>query len=93
MTMVRAHLIVEGFVQGVFFRATTRQTAQEHGVNGWVRNLSSGDVEAVLEGEEAAVRKVIDWCRHGPTGSSVKRVTVNREEWTGEFDGFSVRYY
>ncbi|MDH4099845.1 MAG: acylphosphatase [Nitrospirota bacterium] len=93
MTMVRTHLIIEGLVQGVFFRASTRQTAQEHGVNGWVKNLSNGNVEAVFEGDEAAVRKVIDWCHHGPPGASVNKVIANREDWTGEFDGFSVRYY
>ncbi|HXI09280.1 MAG TPA: acylphosphatase, partial [Thermodesulfobacteriota bacterium] len=63
MVMVRAHLIIEGLVQGVFFRATAEEVARRHGVCGWVKNNPNGTVEAVLEGHEDTVKKVIGWCR------------------------------
>lgn len=89
--MVRAHLIVNGIVQGVFFRAGTQRVATEHGVSGWVRNLHDGSVEAVLEGEEEAVKKVVEWSRRGPPGALVKKVQVDWEEYRGEFEGFVIR--
>ena len=58
----RAHVCVSGNVQGVFYRANTRDTARELGVDGWVRNLEDGRVEAVFEGPEPAVEELIDWC-------------------------------
>ena len=90
MTTVRAHVVVEGKVQGVFFRDSTRAEASSNGVTGWVRNLSDGRVEAVLEGEEDAVRAVVDFMGTGPERASVKRVDVVYEPGTGEFGGFSI---
>ena len=54
---LRAHVTIEGRVQGVFFRASTRDEARKLGFNGWVRNLPNGDVEALFEGDKAAVTK------------------------------------
>ena len=87
---VRAHLRIYGLVQGVFFRANTREVARRHGVCGWVRNRMDGTVEAVFEGEEERVRKVIEWCHKGPPGARVDRVNVDWEEYKNEFDDFSV---
>ena len=89
---VRAHLIIEGLVQGVYFRANTKRVAEEHGVRGWVRNRPDGTVEAVLEGEKEDVEKVIAWCHRGPWGARVDRVDVEWEEYKGEFRDFSIRY-
>jgi acylphosphatase len=61
-------------------------------VNGWVRNRRDGTVEALLEGEEDAVRGVIEWCRQGPPGASVDRVEVEWEPFRGEFDRMMIRY-
>jgi len=91
MKKVRAHLIIEGIVQGVFFRANTQDTAVSHGVHGWVRNTMDGKVEAVLEGDEDAVKKVINWCRKGPFGARVDNVNIKWQDYTGEFNGFEVR--
>lgn len=87
---VRAHVVVGGIVQGVYFRASTAREARSAGVAGWVRNLPGGDVEAVFEGDAARVEAVVDWCRTGPARAVVERVDVTWEEPTGE-RGFSVR--
>jgi len=93
MANIRVHLYVEGFVQGVFFRADTREEAQRLGVTGWVRNLPDGGVEVVGEGEENAVKELINWCHKGPSGARVSKVKIEYEQYQGEFDSFSVRYY
>ena len=89
---VRAHIIVKGLVQGVFFRASTQRTAQENGIFGWVKNKFDGRVEAVFEGEKADVEDTIEWCRQGPFGADVEDVNVVWEDFKGEFDSFSIVY-
>jgi len=88
--MVRQRVTVTGRVQGVFFRDSCRRQAVAAGVAGWVGNRADGSVEAVLEGEPAAVDAVVAWMRSGPPGASVKDVEVRAEEPTGEH-GFAVR--
>lgn len=90
--LVRAHIYVSGYVQGVFFRASMREVAQQYGVTGWVRNLPDGRVEAVLEGEEDKVLKVIEWSRRGPPLAEVEDVQVIWEEYKGEFKDFRIRW-
>jgi len=87
----RAHVLVTGRVQGVFFRATTRETAREEGVDGWVKNLDDGRVEAVFEGEETAVEAMVEFCHAGSPQARVESVDVEYEEPQG-IDGFDVRY-
>ena len=82
---------VSGRVQGVFFRYETKSLADELGVKGWVRNLPDGRVEAVFEGEETLVRRMIDFCRKGPPGARVTGVEIEWEEYKGEFKGFAIR--
>lgn len=81
---------MHGRVQGVFFRDTCRREAHAHGVAGWVANRADGTVEAVLEGDAAGVRAMIEWCHHGPSTALVERVDVADEPVAGEA-GFSVR--
>jgi len=88
--MVRRRVIVHGEVQGVFFRDTARQQAQDARVSGWVRNRGDGAVEAVLEGEDGAVDRVLDFMRTGPERAKVVNVEVVDEEPEG-IDGFDVR--
>ena len=92
MANIRAHVFVEGRVQGVFFRAETREAASRFGVTGWVRNLYDGRVEAVFEGGEEEVERSVAWCHHGPPHASVTHVEVSREPYTGKFPTFSISY-
>jgi acylphosphatase len=78
--MVRKRVVLGGRVQGVSFRWATQQLARQHGVAGWVRNCPDGSVEAVFEGEEAEVERMLAFCRAGPPGASVARVEVTDEE-------------
>lgn len=88
----RAHAIISGRVQGVFFRMETMRAAQRIGVSGWVRNLRDGAVEAVFEGDKSRVDAILDWCKKGPSHAHVTDVKVDREEYTGEFDSFEISY-
>ena len=89
---VRAHILVTGKVQGVYYRQNTMETAKANKVTGWVRNLDDGSVEAVLEGDESDVRRVIEWCKKGPPKAEVKNVDAKFEGHTGEFSDFTVSY-
>ncbi len=90
MAKTRAHIYVSGKVQGVFFRQNAKRQAQIRGVCGWVSNLPDGRVEAVFEGEEAAVNEVVDYCRHGPSFAKVEAFEVTTESYTGEFVDFKI---
>lgn len=92
MDNARAHIIVEGIVQGVFFRANTQRHAQKFGISGWVRNRFDGMVEIIAEGDKEKINSLIIWCHKGPPGAVVRDVNVNWEDYTGEFKDFSVRY-
>ena len=83
-------MIAHGRVQGVFFRDTTRQAAEQRGVAGWARNVPDGTVEAVFEGEPDAVERMVELCREGPRGAQVERLDVFDEEPEG-LTGFAVR--
>ncbi|NHN59277.1 MULTISPECIES: acylphosphatase [Halorussus] len=86
----RAHVFVSGEVQGVYYRANTRDTAREEGVDGWVRNLDDGRVEAVFEGPADAVESLVEWCHTGSPAADVDDVEVEYGEPEDE-DGFRVR--
>jgi acylphosphatase len=87
----RAHVFVSGTVQGVYYRATTRDTARERGVDGWVKNLDDGRVEAVFEGDEETVEGMVEWCHTGSPQAHVEDVKVEYEPPEG-LDGFEIRY-
>jgi acylphosphatase len=89
---VRTTITVAGRVQGVAFRNYTQKTAFDLGVRGWVRNLPNGDVEGCFEGDDAAVRALVEWCRSGPPAARVERMTVGEGVYTGEFGSFDIRY-
>jgi acylphosphatase len=88
----RAHIFVRGRVQGVNFRARTRQQARAAGVAGWVRNLDDGRVEAVFEGDREAVELLVRWCHSGPSLARVEYVEVAWEPPTGNHGSFEVRW-
>ena len=81
--MQRRRVIVHGLVQGVYFRDTTQRLARQAGVAGWVRNRADGAVEAVFEGPDEAVERLVDFCRRGPRGARVDRTEVLDEEPDG----------
>ncbi|MBM4146356.1 MAG: acylphosphatase [Nitrospira sp.] len=92
MENARAHLFIDGRVQGVFYRAFTRDVARSLGLDGWVRNLWDGRVEALFEGEKGTIQRAIQACYAGPPGASVTNIEVKWETYTGDEKGFSVRY-
>lgn len=86
-----ARVVVSGRVQGVFFRASTRDTAVRYGVRGFVRNLPDGRLEAVLQGDRGAVEKVVAFMREGPPGAWVEKADVEWRSPSEVWDGFLVR--
>ncbi len=88
---VRAHILVKGRVQGVFFRENTQREAHQHHVSGWIRNLPDGDVEAVFEGETENVEALIDFCKVGPPRARVTQVEVTWEAVTDQNEPFRIR--
>jgi len=88
----RVHLVCQGRVQGVFFRASARDEARHLGLTGWVRNCPDGTVEIMVEGEVEALRDFQAWCAHGPPHARITGVETQATAATGEFDGFVVRH-
>jgi acylphosphatase len=86
----RRRVIAHGLVQGVWFRETTRREAERHGVTGWVRNRPDGTVEAVFEGDPAAVERLVAFARKGPSKAIVARLEVREEQPEG-LSSFAVR--
>ncbi|MFB6094258.1 MAG: acylphosphatase [Halanaeroarchaeum sp.] len=86
----RAHVFVSGTVQGVYYRASTRDAARDRDVDGWVRNLDDGRVEAVFEGQRPDVEAMVEWCHDGSPAASVEDVSVEYGE-PGGLDGFEIR--
>ena len=82
--MRRARVLVSGRVQGVGFRWHCRREASRNGVTGYIRNLDDGRVEAVFEGDEAAVARLVEWCRRGPPRARVDSVEVRELPVVGE---------
>ena len=92
MKQQRAHLVMSGKVQGVFFRQSLKVIAKKNNVFGWVRNLPDKRVEAILEGDSKYVNLVIEWARIGPANSHVDGIEVSNEEFKNEFSTFEVLY-
>ncbi len=87
----RAHVRITGHVQGVFFRDSTRQKAEELGLSGWVKNAPDGGVEAVFEGPSENVHEIVAWCEQGPPNASVEDVDADFEPAQNDLTGFEVR--
>ena len=86
----RARIIISGRVQGVFFRAYTRDQARQLSLTGWVRNNADGTVEILVEGDGADLQKMVGWCHRGPSSARVQKVDVSWEEYHDEFRTFEV---
>jgi acylphosphatase len=92
MAKQRVHLFVKGKVQGVFFRQALKVMAKKNNVNGWVRNLSDGRVEAVLEGEDVDVSTLVEWAHAGSANARVEDIEIKNEKYKEEFTKFDVLY-
>ncbi|WP_027363504.1 acylphosphatase [Desulfotruncus alcoholivorax] len=90
--MVRKHVYISGRVQGVYYREYTRRQAEQLGIKGWVKNLPDGRVEAVFEGDPAAVDNMLEWCNHGSPNASVTGIEVNEQPAEGHFTDFRIRF-
>lgn len=91
MTEKRLHLLIKGRVQGVYYRQSMKEMADFYRVKGWVKNLPSGEVEAVVEGESGMVDELVEWSRRGPDRAAVDNVKIDWEEPKGEFKSFIIR--
>ena len=91
--MIRVRLIISGRVQGVFFRDHTVNKAEKLGdITGFVANEADGTVVLVAEGPENKVNDLVDWCYSGPSTAQVEKVEIEKQEYSGEFDSFDIRY-
>ena len=88
----KVQVIISGRVQGVWFRANTKNKAEQLGITGWVRNTNDGKVEALFEGEDDNIKEMIEWCKHGPTMAKVTDVRVKRNPDQDECNSFSIKY-
>lgn len=88
---VRAHILVSGRVQGVFYRRNAQDKAREFGLTGQVHNLVDGGVEIVCEGDKEKIEQFIEWCKQGPLMAKVGSCEVEYEEYKGKFDDFEIR--
>jgi acylphosphatase len=88
---VRVQLIIEGRVQGVYFRASAVSEAQKLGLTGWVMNCPDGSVQALAEGPREKLDQLIAWCHQGPDGAKVTNVNVQWAEAQNTFRGFAIR--
>jgi acylphosphatase len=91
MSKVRVELNIQGLVQGVFYRQSTKETALRLGLTGWTKNCVDGSVRAIFEGEKDAVDAAVKWCRQGPAAAVVSGVEEKWLDFVGEFDGFRIR--
>jgi acylphosphatase len=92
MSKQRIRIFVSGKVQGVFFRQALKVMAKKNDVFGWVKNLKDGRVEAILEGEDEKISRLIEWSHGGPANARVEDVKIINEKFTGEFTKFDVLY-
>ncbi len=92
MAKQRVRLFIKGKVQGVFFRQALKVTAIKNNVNGWVRNLKDGRVEALLEGDDIDVSILVEWCHAGSANARVEDIDIKNEKYSGEFLKFEVLY-
>ncbi len=92
MNKRRVHVYISGRVQMVAFRANTQRMAARYGLDGWVRNLRDGRVEAVFEGDGENVEAMVMWCRKGPALAMVDNVDIIEESYEGLETAFSIIY-
>lgn len=85
-----ARFLVQGTVQGIFFRQFVKEHADNLGLTGFVRNLQNGDVEIIVEGEADAIKRIEGFVRKGPEHSYIKAVNSKERKWSGDFKEFKI---
>ena len=89
--MLSIHVKILGLVQGVFFRASTQEQARQLNINGWVKNCLDGSVEALFEGNEAQIDRMLAWCEEGPPHARVEQVDIlESKDCTNSQEGFNI---
>jgi acylphosphatase len=88
----RLHVKIEGQVQGVGYRYYARAKARALGLNGWIRNLPDGRVEAEFEGDQALLEQMLAWCQRGPSGAHIRNIEVSWEQAPARYDSFDIRF-
>ena len=88
--MHQVHLVASGLVQGVFYRASCKEVAVKLDLKGWVRNLPSGEVEILAQGEREKLEQLIEWCRKGPPHAKITNIAVNWQDKTEDFTIFKI---
>ncbi|WP_438970289.1 acylphosphatase [Methylophaga sp.] len=91
MGIKQHHLLISGHVQGVSYRVSAWEKAQQLGLMGWVKNLPDGRVEMLVEGDEAALQKMMAWAEKGPCFAKVSNVTISEQPATDQFSDFQIR--
>ena len=90
--LASVHVVVYGYVQGVFFRAFVSQWAIELGLTGYVRNLPGGGIEVNAEGERKRLEELIGYLKAGPRAAKVEKIVINWLEYSGSYSSFRIRY-
>ena len=90
MPLIRAHVTISGRVQGVCYRMYTQEEAERRQLTGWVHNLPTGQVEAILEGERETIEDLIRWFHQGPPAAKVTKVETDWQPYRGDFPDFRV---
>ncbi len=85
-----AKMIVKGTVQGVFFRQFVKEHADDLKLKGYVRNISTGDVEIVIEGEQESIDRFLGLIKKGPQHSHIRDVKIEEKKWSGDFKEFKI---
>ena len=89
--MRRVHVFISGEVVGVFFRSFIENNAIRLGIKGWVRNIEDDEIEAVFEGKDHAIDKIIELCKDGPASADVESIEIDEGIYSGEFLDFRVK--
>ncbi len=89
---IQVKAVISGRVQGVFYRAETKKTADKLGIKGYVKNLPNGSVEAVFEGDNILVNKMLEWCNRGPSAAKVENILSEKVEELSGFEEFLIKY-
>ena len=89
---IELYVLISGRVQGVWFRANTKNKADELGLSGWVKNTIDGKVEAVFEGDGKNIFNMIEWCSKGPSNAKVSKIEIIKKKYSKNYDNFSIIY-